>query len=306
MILQIINLAKIIKMSNLATTTKPAKPTKPKHVGIVDNPSNHGNLIEFECDSTSLFKKIFKLFKHMTYSIYIRFTRNIIEFKAEDDNDNTLSVKIKCNSDEIQRYYCRSEKTICIDRDYLTTMIFNETPKSVYKFKIILEKANENKNIRMETFTSNPSKRKIQKVNIIQNDQSVVNRLFGLKQQIKSKMEFVLPSKTLKVITGDIKDDTFVIGKTGRSTDEALYIKYLYQEQEIEHVFDCPEDISLIDNCHRNEIYSAKVSNISLKTFLSSIVTSDICIKLYPDTIYTSYIDGAFEITQKSKISPNE
>jgi hypothetical protein len=251
--------------------------------GVVNEPDNPNNLIEFVLQEPSIFKTLFTYFKNLkSKDIHIRFAKDNITFFTRDYTLlSRVVAKIDCRN--VNWYYCRKTIWVGLNRDK-AEKIFTNIDKSLFKITIVYME--DKPEYLLFIFKDNElSKEMCYRTNI-----SLLlpdEELFCVENEIPSEQEddnsdlypvqFTLSSKQFKKSISDASSysDTIDIIKT---IDKPLNLTYIASNIVYREKYMDPEKIKLISNLKENETFQRTVRLQNIKGLSSSIVTDTVSI----------------------------
>jgi hypothetical protein len=206
----------------------PIKEPKPR-TGIVTEPKDANNYIEFLYDKPLLFKKIWQYYKLMAVNkIQMIFKKNEIIMLCEDHHKKS-KMRIKINVKNVNHYYCADELDIgmlcknpelimnTIDKTYTSVLFLSKVNNIQKDIRIIL-------NNEIEIDESH-------KLELIGEYDKITNEEVFTKYDYTIKFE--LPGKYFKKMISDIKSFSDIITIRQDSNKDPLVFEYMKSDRKI-------------------------------------------------------------------------
>lgn len=278
------NGAAINNANDLPKKKTPGRPRKkplitPAQIlGVINSPMNQENYIEFIFQSPILFKKISTMFRAMNIpEIYFQFTPNKVVIDTKDHLDKSdVRIEIDCN--KVTRYYCEAPLEVGVKREHFES-VFHYYDKSFNSVVFFLKKSN----YRSTMYISS----EVRDASLDYGDLNILELITNKKDEQQRPafptddaypIKFMLPTAHLKKRVNSITSvsSTMCIEKIG---DEPLTINYM-QSRKINKKSTYPDGakMNLISKVQPDDIFAVSVYIISIKPFISSLITDNIFI----------------------------
>ena len=254
----------------------PLKEPRPRN-GIVVNPKDESNFIEFLYDKPLVFKKLWQYFKLMAVD------KIQIIFRVDDiilwckDHHNKSRMRIKINSNKVNHYYCSGELDLgirckhlelimsTIDKTYTSILFLSKIGYTQKDIRIIL-------NNMMEIDESH-------KVELIGEYDKISNENTFLDTDYTIKFE--LPGKYFKKMISDIRSfsDQITIRQDG--IDEPLIFEYIEQvgkKIKSYHIVRNNKNIKFSSKLKEDETFSVSFKIDYIKPISSAMLAETITI----------------------------
>lgn len=280
------------------------RPEQPKLTldGIVSEPNDPNNLIEFVYHEPLIFKNLFTYFKNLkAKEIHIRFTKTDITFFTRDHSLlSRVIVKIDCK--KVNWYYCSEEIWIGLNRDRAEKM-FTNIDKTFYRISVIYKKGRPDNLLLM--FKDNDLAKECYykiDISILMPDED----LFNIENEIPKiedenedndayPIQFTLGAKQFKKTISDTNSYSETIS-IEKAWDYQLEIKYNESSINYREVYKNPEKIKLVCNIKEGQNFQRTVRLANIKGLANSIVTDMITILCSNDS----------DLVLKSQIDENQ
>lgn len=190
-------------MENIKQRRGPGRPPRrilpPLTVkGIVDQPENEDNILEFCYYDPTIFKYLFSLFKNLKVrDIYLIFTKDSFSMATKDHIGNRILITIDCS--KVIHFYCKPEgEKLCllVNKDNIQTIFLNLN-KNIDRTTFSYEKGDDMLQVRLD----NTSLGKIETRNVLICVKPPDDDLLELSGEIKSRkaaIDFTLPIREFK------------------------------------------------------------------------------------------------------------
>jgi hypothetical protein len=265
---------------------KPGRPRKnpicqpQKRIGIVENPADMRNHVEFLYDNPERFKKILAYFKsHAVNKVFIRFQSNSIIFWCQDSSQkNNIRVKINCNL--VNHYYCPEPLNIGISCDHLEKIM--ATIDKTYNSILILSQKDSLQNyiqiiLKDDTYTDESYK-----IELIEDYNNFQNTDYLFDEQNNYMLHFVLPSKKFKSMINNMSAFTNQVSIELHSATDPLLFQYLSRDNKIKHTTTIKNNsFTLKQNLDENDTFHTSFVLDYVKSISSSLLSETI--NIYAD-----------------------
>lgn len=270
----------------------PSKPPAPllDKKGIVDEPKDPSNRIEFVYSDPSIFKSLFVYFKNIkAREIHLRCNKEGLTFFARDHSKTSrIFANIPCKN--VNWYYCNDTYWLGINRDNIEK-IFASIDKTF--FKIVIVQTHDDPNsltiIFKDSEIEKECKYKIILSSFTEDDDLYEAECIGNEFMI----EFTLTAKQFKKTINDASNysETITFEKIGNNP---LHITYVKSNIVYNEVYRSPDKISLKSNVTDNISFRSTIKINNIKALASSMVTDEIKIlcKSDEDILFKSIIDS--------------
>jgi hypothetical protein len=257
--------------------------------GIVDEPKDPSNRIEFVYSDPSIFKSLFTYFKNIkAREIHLRCDPNGLTFFARDHSKTSrIFANVPCKN--VNWYYCNGTYWLGINRENIEK-IFSSIDKTF--FKIVIIQTHEDPNSLTIIFKDSEIEKEC-KYKIILSSFSEDDDLYEAEKIGNDFMiEFTLTAKQFKKTVNDVSNysETITFEKIGLNPLHVTYAKsnIIYNE-----VYRSSEKIFLKSNVGSNTSFRATIKVNNIKSLASSMVTDEIKIlcKSDEDILFKSIID---------------
>ena len=274
---------------------KPGRPRKTpvkqprKRNGIVLEPKDPFNYIEFLYDRPLIFKKIWQFFKLMAVGkIQIIFRKKEIIFWGEDHYKKS-KIRFKINANNINHYYCNSELDIgifsknpelimsTIDKTYNSIILLSKRDSIQKDFRVIL-----NNDIEID---------ESHKVELI-GDYSKIENEDRFNNDNEYQLKFELPGKYFKKMISDIQtfSNEITIRKDGKN--DPLIFEYSKNDKKIisYHIVQNDKNIKLVSNIE-DESFRVSFKIDYIKPISSALLSENITIYAHENKPLLFYIN---------------
>lgn len=253
----------------------PLREPRPRN-GIVQQPKDDSNFIEFLYDKPAIFKKIWQYFKLMAVDkIQLIFRKGEIIFWSEDHHKKS-KMRIKVHCDKVNHYYCSEELDIgmscknpelimsTIDRTYTSILFLSKNSYTQKDLRIILN-------------------------NEIEIDESHRIELIGEYDKISNEeqfndidytIKFELPGRYFKKMISDIRafSDQVTIRQDGEH--EPLIFEYIKHDKKIKsyHVVRNNKTINFHSKLKNDDTFRVSFKIDYVKPISSALLSENIII----------------------------
>ena len=258
-------------------STKPNPPSLEK-VGIVQEPNDPSNTIEFVHKNPEMFKDLFTYFKNIkATNIYVRFTPAAITFFTRD-SQKLSRIIAHIDGNKVNHYFCAKEYVTGIIRDLYEKM-FAQIDKSLYKISILL-KTDDPDHLNFIFRDATVDKECYYKMKLARLEPDA--DLFDAEKVISARsietnypVSFTLSDKQFKKTINDMSNytDKFAIEKMGK---EDLQFTYVRASVTYHEVYRSPEKIKLKSTIADHEIFRCDIRIDTIKSLASSMVESQV------------------------------
>ena len=266
-------------------TTKKKRPGRPRKTplreprprnGIVSQPKDENNFIEFLYDKPLIFKKLWQYFKLMAVDkIQIIFRVGEIILWSEDHHKKS-KMRIKINADKVNHYYCPEELDIgmscknpelimsTIDKTYTSIVFLSKIGYTQKDIRVILKNEIEiDESHRIEL---------IGEYDKISNENMFLDNDYTIK--------FELPGRYFKKMISDIRafSDQITIRQDG--VDEPLIFEYTKQDKKVKsyHIVRNNKTISFTSRLKDEETFRVSFKIDYVKPISSALLSENIII----------------------------
>jgi hypothetical protein len=284
----------------------PLKQPRPRN-GIVLNPKDDNNYIEFLYDKPLLFKKIWQYFKLMAVDkIQIIFRKTEIIFWSEDHHKKS-KMRFKIDVNNVNHYYCSSDLDIgvfCKNPE----LIMSTIDKTYNSIIFLSKKQNIQKDIRIILN------------NDIEIDESHKVELIGDYKKIENEerftcdneyqIKFNLPGKYFKKMISDIRTFSDEITIRKDSELDPLIFEYSKGDKKIisYHIVQNTKNIKLVSKLQSNESFRVSFKIDYVKPISSAMLSENITIFAHENKPLLFYINmdkNAIELKILTEIIDN-
>lgn len=245
--------------------------------GVVDEPDEADNLIEFSYFDPMIFKHLFTLLKNLKVrDIYFVFNKNYFTILTRDHTKNRIVIKVRC--EKALHYYCGQDNLyLSINRDTIQAVFLNLN-KSINKILITFESGSDMLKIRLNDNIL--SKTKIREV--IVSDKMADDALLNVADEIagiESVLSFSLTTRDFKETIADATSygDKIRIEKHGNSP-LCLTFSKAHTNLCTEEYTDA-EKIDLDCNLDENDSFLCVLHTMLLKCISVSVINNKVSIK---------------------------
>lgn len=253
----------------------PLREPRPRN-GIVSQPKDENNFIEFLYDKPLIFKKLWQYFKLMAVDkIQIIFRVGEIILWSEDHHKKS-KMRIKINADKVNHYYCPGELDIgmscknlelimsTIDKTYTSIVFLSKIGYTQKDIRVILKNEIEiDESHRIEL---------IGEYDKISNENMFLDKDYTIK--------FELPGRYFKKMISDIRafSDQITIRQDG--VDEPLIFEYTKQDKKVKsyHIVRNNKTISFTSRLKDEETFRVSFKIDYVKPISSALLSENIII----------------------------
>lgn len=254
----------------------PSKPPAPSldKKGIVDEPKDINNRLEFVYSDPLIFKSLFVYFKNIkAREIHLKCSPEGLTFFARD-HSKTSRIFASIPGNNINWYYCKSTFWLGINRDNIEK-IFNSIDKTF--FKIVIVQTHDDHNSLIIIFKDSEIEKECN-YKILLSSYTEDNNLYeaeSIANETDYLIEFTLTAKQFKKTINDASNysEMITFEKIGDNPLQLLYAKsgIIYNE-----TYKSDSKISLKSNISSNKIFRATIKINNIKSLASSMVTDEI------------------------------
>lgn len=264
---------------------KPGRPRKnpirqpQKKKGVVENPENERNHIEFLYDNPEIFKKILSYFKsHAVSNIFITFKEKYILFWCEDNlKKNQIRVKIDCNL--INRYYCLETLNIGISCDHLEKIM--TTIDKTYN-SILIQSQKDNIQNYLEIILEDDFMDRSFKVELIGDYNTFHNMDHLFDEDEKYMLNIKFPSKKFKSLVNDMMSFSDEVSIELQSSIDPLIFQYRSRDNKIKNTSTCHKNMYVLNkNIEDGDTFHVSFKLEYVRSISSSLISE--YIKIYAD-----------------------
>jgi len=263
--------------------------------GIVDEPKDPNNRIEFAYSDPLVFKSLFTYFKNIkAREIHLHCSKTGLTFYTRD-HSKTSRVVAEVAGSHINWYYCNDDYWLGINRDAIEK-IFSSIDKTFYKITII----QTHDDIDSLTFIFKDAyieKECHYKISLSYYPPDT--ELYEIKDIITPEslltnfpIEFTLTAKQFKKSIGDASNfsDNITFEKLG---DHPLQLTYSKSNLIYHEIYRSPKKINLRSSISNNETFRTTIKLLNIKSLAASMVTDDVRILCREDAdiLFRSALD---------------
>lgn len=245
--------------------------------GIVSEPDEEDNIIEFSYFDPMIFKYLFTLLKNLKVrDIYFVFNKKYFTILTRDHTQNRIIIKVKC--EKALHYYCGEDNVyLSVNRDNIQAVFLNLN-KSIDKIFISFESSSDMLRIRLNDTTL----AKVKTRDVIISDKMADDALLGVEQEIKdteSPLSFSLTTRDFKDTIADATSygDKIRIEKHGASP-LCLIFSRVHTNICTEEYSD-PDKINLECTLDENDSFLCVLHTMLLKCISVSVISNKVNIK---------------------------
>jgi hypothetical protein len=263
--------------------------------GIVDEPKDPNNRIEFAYSDPLVFKSLFTYFKNIkAREIHLHCSKTGLTFYTRD-HSKTSRVVAEVAGSHINWYYCNDDYWLGINRDAIEK-IFSSIDKTFYKITIIqtYDDIDSLTFIFKDAYIDKECHYKIS-LSYYPPDAE----LYEIKEIITPEslltnfpIEFTLTAKQFKKSIGDASNfsDNITFEKLG---DHPLQLTYSKCNLIYHEIYRSPKKINLRSSISSNETFRTTIKLLNIKSLAASMVTDDIRIlcREEADILFRSALD---------------
>ena len=271
----------------------PSKPPAPSldKKGVVSEPKDSNNRLEFVYSDPSIFKSLFVYFKNIkAREIHLKCSPTGLTFFARD-HSKTSRIFATIPGDQVNWYYCSGTFWLGINRDNIEK-IFSSIDKTF--FKIVLIQSIDDINSLNIIFKDSEIEKECN-YKIVLSSYSEDEDLYEAENVLKNNdflIEFTLTAKQFKKTINDASNysETITFEKI---SDNPLQLTYAKSNITYNEVYRASDKINLKSNVELNSIFRATIKINNIKSLASSMVTDEIRIlcRTDEDILFKSVID---------------
>lgn len=251
-------------------------PTSPIR-GIVDEPDEEENIMEFSYFDPMIFKYLFTLLKNLKVrDIYFIFNKKYFIILTRDHTQNRILIKINC--DKALHYYCSQDNlNISINRDNIQAVFLNLN-KSIDRISIILSEGSDMLKIKLNDSTL----AKVKTREVIVSDRIADDELLTIDDELNENnkvLSFSLTTRDFKDTIADATSygDKIRIEKHGFSP---LYLTFSRAHTNIcTEEYNDPDKIDLESNLEEKDSFLCILHTMLLKCISVSVISNKVNIK---------------------------
>lgn len=272
----------------------PSKPPAPSldKKGVVNEPKDPNNRLEFVYGDPSIFKSLFVYFKNIkAREIHLRCNSEGLTFFARD-HSKTARIFATIPGEHVNWYYCEGTFWLGINRDNIEK-IFSSIDKTF--FKIVLIQTRDDPNSLIIIFKDSEIEKECN-YKVILSSYSEDDDLYDSENVLKNDdflIEFTLTAKQFKKTINDAANysETITFEKI---SDNPLQLTYAKSNIVYNEVYRADDKISLKSNVELNSTFRATIKLNNIKSLASSMVTDEIRIlcRSDEDILFRSVIDS--------------
>lgn len=265
--------------------------------GIVPEPDEEDNLIEFSYFDPMIFKYLFTLLKNLKVrDIYFVFNKKYFTILTRDHTQNRIIIKVKC--DKALHYYCGKDNLyLSINRDNIQAVFLNLN-KSIDRVMISFAEGSDMLKIRL----NDSNLTKIKTRDVIVSDKIADDELLTIEQEIRdcdSSLSFSLTTRDFKDTIADATSygDKIRIEKHGKAP---LCLTFSRAHTNIcTEEYGDPDKINLDCNLEDNDSFLCILHTMLLKCISVSVISSKVNIKCLSNNkaILTSHLNDLLEFS---------
>jgi hypothetical protein len=278
---------------------KPGRPRKnpirqpQKRIGLVSNPADERNYVEFLYDNPERFKKIFSYFKsHAVNKVFITFKESSIFFWCEDNaQKNKMRVKIDCNL--VNHYYCPNTLSVGISCDHLENIM--ATIDKTYNSILILSQRDSLQNYIQIILKDDSHTDESYKIELIEEYNNFHNIDHIFDEQDEYMLYFTLPSKKFKSMINNMAAFTDQVSIELHSANDPLLFQYLSRDNKIKHTTTIRNNMFVLkQQLDENDTFRTSFVIDYVKAISSSLISDSITVYADEDRplLFTNVIDG--------------
>jgi intracellular sulfur oxidation DsrE/DsrF family protein len=269
--------------------SKPPAPPLPFH-GVVDNPSDPENIIEFVYGSPEVLKSMFTYFKNLkSRDVRICFSPTGVSFFSRDHTE-TCRVVATLPGASVNWYYCQKTHNTSINREKVEKM-FASINKSFNKLTIVLRHDDTDaitfilkdpeldKDCRYMFPTSSPDA----DVELMYAEKEITPEMLEPGPECKFPIQFTLSSKAFKksIVDASGYSDYLVVEKNGG--DHPLQFVYDKVGTTYRETYKDDKKIKLVSSVEEGSTFRCALNLANIKSLASSMVTDSVAVYLRDD-----------------------
>lgn len=255
---------------------KPAQPMARR--GIVDNPANPNNRLEFVWADPMTFKSLFTYFKNLkSQDIHLRCSPRGLTFFARDSAE-TCRVVAQFPGDQMNLYYCDEEFWLGLNREMVEKIFVSVIDRSFHKITL-LARHDDHTELVVVFVDTEIDKECHYKITVSQfeRDEELYTAENSMTPQALAvyPINFVLTAKQFKktIMDASYHAEQLSIEKPGRAP---LHFTYNRQGVTCHEVYRDPEKIKLCSNIGDDAFFLCRVKLSDIKSLATSMVTDQI------------------------------
>lgn len=279
---------------------KPGRPRKnpirqpQKRKGIVKEPEDERNHVEFLYDNPEIFKKLLSYVKsHAAKNIFITFQSDCIYFWCENNLKNN-NIRIKVNCAMVNHYYCFEPLSVGISCDHLEKI--TSTIDKTYNSILILSQKNNIQNYIQIILKDDIDSDQSYNVELI----GEYNTFHSIDHQFNENhlytVNFKLPSKKFKAIVNNMLSFTKQVSIELHSSTDPLIFQYRSEDNKIKHttIFNNKNIFTLRNNIEDGDTFHTSFKLEYVKAISSSLISEyiEICADENKPLLFINEVDG--------------
>jgi len=306
------NSTKETKSDNSIKKRKPGRPPlrikkeQIARMGVVDEPKNEDNMVEFIYDIPMIFKKIFNFLKLMEVKeIKLKFMENKLQLISIDHLEkNIINLDIDCT--KTIHYFCKNPIVVILDLKNIEKVL-QKIDKNYSTITLISKIDTYNSEIMINFSNTEIDIDEIHIINLMESHFVDDNKYEYIDIDYeKYPIKFQLPCKYFKKIINDISvfSNIFKIEKI-----KGIELQFPYDTDgrviKVTNIFNNAEKIKLESSIEENDIFSVSTYIDYVKALSNSLISDSI--KIYVDKendmVFKVFVDNTtFELTIYTKI----
>jgi hypothetical protein len=277
-------------------STKPDPPSLDQR-GVVSDPDDPANTIEFVYGNPDVFKSLFAYFKNIkAANIHVRFSPTAVTFFTRD-NMKLTRVVAHIEGSRVNHYYCAETYWMGMTRDLFEKM-FAQIDKTLYKISII-GKADDLDHLWFIFKDAEVDKECHYKMKLakLEADPELVEAETLLTQEKLDKdypISFTLSDKQFKKTVNDAANYTDLI-TFEQVGNQPFQLTYLRTNVAYFEIYRTPQKIRLLSTVSSHGIFRCSVRVDSIKSLAASMVTDEMRImcREKDNMVFRSEFDAA-------------
>lgn len=265
---------------------KPGRPKKqvPEHdiaiKGVVSNPSNNQNIMEFVYSNPPLFKKLFNFFKlNSVIELEIVFDLNHVYITRMDHfGKSKLCCKIYC--DKIPHYFCNQRRSIGVNRESIETF-FHSVNTAYFRVTFFMREEYSKSVINVSLKNCTLGNRDNHELELIE----IGDKCEPIPDDIDANypLRFTFPSKFFKKTITDIYQSSNKILTIEKNGLDPLCLKYSVDRKVSScSTYSEPEKINLYTEIKDGDIFGVSVKLEHIIGFAKAGLGDYITISAHP------------------------
>lgn len=287
------------KNSDVKVKKGPGRPRKipkkeiiPRH-GIINEPSNKNNIVEFSYDDPLLLKKTLGYFKALASAqLQVIFSKENIIFYAQDHH-NKSRVRIKIDGNKANSYYCKDEIDTGLNCKDLE-LILNKIDKEYSDIKIIITKKNQQKYISI-MLNNNIQIIENHNVDVITQYNTLTSYIDAFNK-VNHTLNFTLPGKYFKKTINDMKSFSNILSIQQEECNLPVTFEYMSKNKKIKavHTIKDNKKINLVSKLEKDDMFRVDVRLEFIKPISSINISDNINISVDENSQFmtTTYLDN--------------